>query len=137
MDLEPWNPWREFETIRTEVDRILSRFFAKVREAGGSRPIAFFPTTDLVETADDFRLFLSIPGAVEEDIDISLDGGTLVVRGEREAPFDLERVRTYMGEWRYGYFERRIDLPGAVEAEGLTAAYQGGVLSILVPKRKP
>jgi HSP20 family protein len=136
MDLEPWNPWREFETIRTEVDRIFERFFAKVRQLGGDRPITFFPTTDVIETGEDLRVFLSLPGCVEEDIEIALEGGTLVVRGEREAPYDPGRCKGHIEEWRYGYFERRIELPADVDPEGLSGAYQGGVLTIVVPKRK-
>jgi HSP20 family protein len=134
MDLEPWNPWREFESIREETDRIFERFFSKVRALGGDRPMAFFPTTDLVETGEDFRVFLSLPGCVEEDIDISLEGGTLIVRGEREAPYDAERCQGHVGEWRYGYFERRIAFPGPIDPDGLSASYRWGVLTVIVPK---
>ena len=136
MDLEPWDPWKEFAAIRSEADEILARFFAKVRQLGGDPPISFFPTTDVIETGEDFRAFLSLPGCVEEDIDILLEGGTLVVRGERDAPYDPDRCRGHVTEWRYGYFERRIELPSGVDPEGLSATYQWGVLTVVVPKRK-
>ncbi len=136
MDLEPWDPWREFDEIRDEVDGILDRFFHKVRAATGGRPISFFPTTDVVETGEDFRVFLSIPGAVEEDIDIAIEAGALVIRGEREAPYDPDRSQAHLAEWRYGYFERRIELPAGVDPEGLSATYQWGVLTVVIPKRK-
>ena len=136
MDLEPWDPWREFETVRSEADRIFARFFAKVRQLGGDRPVAFYPTTDVIETGEDYRVFLSLPGCVEEDIDISIEGTALLVRGEREAPYDPERCRGHQSEWRYGYFERRVDLPGPVDPDGLDATYRWGVLTVVVPKRK-
>jgi HSP20 family protein len=134
MDLEPWDPWREFETIRSEVDGILDRFLTKFRQAAGERPIDFLPAADVIETGGDFRLFLSLPGCVEEDIDISVEGRTLVVRGEREAPYDRDRCRGHRTEWRYGYFERRLDLPAAVDPEGLSATYRWGVLTVVIPK---
>src|SRR5262245_9030740 len=81
MDLEPWDPWREFERVRDQVDGLLKSFFAKVRQVEKSRPITFFPDTDVVETADDIRIFLSLPGLVEEDIEIADHGGVLVVCG--------------------------------------------------------
>jgi HSP20 family protein len=136
MVLEPWDPSSEFERVRAEVDRIFARFFAKVREEGGDRPIAFFPTTDIVETAEDFRIFLSLPGMVEEDIELAFEGDVLVVRGEREAPYDPERCRGHLAEWRYGYFERRIRLPADVDQEGSTGSYRWGVFTVVVPKKK-
>ncbi len=136
MELQPWDPWREFERVRGEVDRILGRFFAKVREEGGERPIAFFPTTDVIETAEDYRVFLSLPGVVEEDIEVAFEGNDLLVRGEREAPYDPERCRGHVAEWRYGYFERRIGFPADVDREALSATYRWGVFTVVVPKKK-
>ncbi len=135
MDLEPWNPWREFEEIRTEVDRIFERFFTKVRQAGGDRPISFFPTTDLIEDGTEFRLYLSLPGVVEEDIVIGIEEGILIIRGEREAPYDPDRVSCHLDEWRYGYFERRFEMPETIDPQGLSATYQMGVLTIVIPKK--
>jgi HSP20 family protein len=136
MDLEPWDPWREFDEIRADMDRMLDRFFTKVRASAGGRQISFIPTIDVVETGEDFRVFLSIPGAVEEDIDIAIESGTLVIRGQREAPYDPEQVHGHTAEWRYGYFERRIGIPPSADPDGLSATYQWGVLTVVIPKKK-
>src|SRR5215510_5204083 len=136
MDLQPWDPWQELDAIRGEVDHILERFLAKVRQTADGKPIAFFPDVDLVETAEDLRLFLSLPGVVEEDIEIALEGDLLIIRGEREAPYDAERIHGHLAEWRYGYFERRLALPGPVERADISASYQAGVLTIVIPKAK-
>lgn len=135
MNLEPWDPWREFERVRAEADRIFARFFANVK-AHHEPPITFFPATDVVETGEDLRVFVSLPGVVEEDIEVAIEDGTLVVRGEREAPYDQNRVRHHLNEWRYGYFERRFELPGDVDPERLSASYRWGVFSIVIPKKK-
>lgn len=134
MDLEPWDPWREFERVRAEADDLFARFFAKVKAEHG--PITFFPDADLIETGEDLRVYLSLPGMVEEDIEIAIEEGTLVVRGQREAPYDESRARARMSEWRYGYFERRLELPADVDPERLSATYRWGVLTIVVPKKK-
>lgn len=135
MDLEPWNPWREFERVRAEADAIFERFFQKVQKSDPGRPVAFFPTTDLIETSDDLRVFMSLPGVVEEDIDIAVEGGVLIIRGERESPYDQGRARSRVTEWRYGFFERRLELPPEADAERLSAKYLGGVLTVVIPKK--
>jgi len=135
MDLEPWDPWREFDEIRTEVDRIFQQFFTKVQQTVGRR-IAFFPTTDVIEDGEEFRILISLPGMVEEDIDIGIEGGTIMVRGEREIPYDPKRILSHHSEWSYGYFERRIEVPPDVDLKGLTATYEVGVLTITIPKKK-
>src|ERR1051325_8280147 len=135
MDLQPWDPWREFEGVQSEIDRILERFLGKVRQVAAGKEISFFPATDVIETADDIRLFLSLPGTVEEDIELSVEEGLLVIRGEREAPYDPEQARGHKAEWRYGRFERRFRLPYEFDPESLTATYRWGVLTVVIPKK--
>jgi len=136
MDLKPWDPWREFDRVREEADRVFAQFFAKVQKLHAARPITFFPTTDAIETGEDLRYFFSLPGVVEEDIDIAVEDRVLVVRGEREPPYDAERVEARVSEWRYGYFERRLDLPAEAEPDALSATFRWGVLTVVIPKRK-
>ena len=79
---------------------------------------------------------LKLPGVVEEDIEIAFEDGLLVIRGERESPYDADRVHGHLTEWRYGYFERRLRLPDDVDLEGLSATYQAGVFTVVVPRKK-
>src|SRR5262245_19836720 len=127
MDLDPWDPWREFERVREEADRLIERFLAKARLLESARPLSFLPETDIIETGEDLRSFLSLPGVVEEDIDIAVEGGLLVVRGERVCPYDEAHLR-HLSEWRYGFFERRFQLAGRLTTESLSASFLGGVL---------
>src|SRR6185436_11754516 len=131
MDLDPWDPWREFEQVREAADRLLERFLAKVRLLESARPIAFFPPTDIIETGQDLRVFLSLSGVEEEDIDIAVEEGILIVRGERVCPYDESHPR-HLSEWRYGFFERRYRLAGALETDSLSASFAGGVLTIVI-----
>ncbi len=135
MDLAPWDPWKEFEQLRAEADRLFAQFFTKVK-GDDSRAIAFIPTTDVVETAEDIRIFVSLPGMVEEDIDIAVQSPNLIVRGEREAPYGIDRVSAHKLEWRYGYFERHVSLPEGLDLDNLSATYLTGVLSIVIPKKR-
>ena len=133
-ELTPWNPWKEIERAQAEAEALFEAVFEKLRRVVGGRPISFVPLTDIIEVADEYRLYLSLPGMVEEDIDIALDGDILIIRGEREPPFDLQAVTVHQSQWKYGYFERRVQLPETVDGEAIRATYDGGVLAIRVPK---
>jgi len=56
------------------------------------------------------------------------------VRGEREIPYDRSHVMVHQSSWKYGYFERRVQLPRRVDAEAIQASYEAGVLTIRIPK---
>jgi HSP20 family protein len=134
MYLTPWNPWQELERVQAEIDALLQAALSKLRNVVPGRDIAFVPVTDIVETGDEYRLYLSLPGMLEEDIDIALQGTILIVRGEREPPFDLKLVALHQRQWRYGYFERRVQLPRAFDGEAIQASYDAGVLTIRIRK---
>ena len=86
----------------------------------------FSPVADVYEVEGAFVIRLAVPGV-------------LTVRGELQRPVAAEVVergggRAIVTEWRYGYFERRIGLPGAFDAERLRVEVEAGVLEIRVPK---
>lgn len=136
MDLKPWDPWKELERIQLELDSQLGSVLEKLRSSVPGKPIAFVPVLDIVETSGEYRLYLSIPGMVEEDIDITLEGSELILRGEREPLYDLSAVVVHQRQWKHGFFERRVQLPGAIAADDIQATYEAGVLTVIVPRKE-
>jgi HSP20 family protein len=134
MDMTPWNPWKELEKVQLEVENLLSAALGKIRSAVGGKPLAFVPVTDVIETTEDYRFYLSLPGMLEEDIDVSLDGTVLQIRGERSELYDSTKVIPHLRQWKYGYFERRIQLSEPVDADAIEASYDAGVLTIRIQK---
>jgi HSP20 family protein len=134
MDLTPWNPWQELERVESQVDELLASVLSKLRSVAPGQAIAFVPATDIIELGEEYRLYLALPGLVEEDIDITLESDVLIVRGEREAPYTSDQVGVHQAQWKYGYFERRIRLPRRVDGDSIQAIYDAGVLTIRVPK---
>lgn len=135
MDLKPWDPWRELEELRLKTNQLWDEFLEKLPHGtSDATRITFLPDVDLVELPDQYRLYLSVPGLIEEDIDLAVGEHSLVVRGERQPPYDPERGNCRMGEWRYGYFERRFDFSQRVRPRSIKATYEDGVLSIVVTK---
>ena len=135
MNLTRWDPWEELERLRAEVDRMWDHFLDKLTRSGSeAERIAFLPDVDFVETRGEYRLYLSVPGLVEEDMDLQIGDRTLTIRGERQPPYDPDHTRRRIGEWRYGFFERRFQFPELIEREAVRANYDAGVLTIILPK---
>lgn len=135
MPLTPWDPWKEWARLRAETDRLWDQFLEKLTHAEAGH-IDFLPDVDFVETRREYRLYVSVPGFVEEDIDLVFGERSLTVRGERQPPYDSSHTRRQLSEWRYGYFERRFEFAHPVRPDAARADYEAGVLTIVLPKCK-
>ena len=136
MSIMPWDPWQEMRRLRAETDKLWDVFLAKLTEERASLPVLeFLPELDVVETAYDFRVFIAVPGMVEDDFDIEATANSLTVRGERQPPYDP--VRKHVREWRYGFFERSVTLDASIVVHDIQATYEAGVLTVVMPKQKP
>ncbi len=89
------------------------------------------PTVDILEIPQALLVLVACPGAQRESFEIRLDGRYLYVKGYRTLPV---KARVYQLEGEYGPFERLIELPVPVTAEGAEAVFEEGLLRILLPK---
>jgi HSP20 family protein len=138
MTFEFWNPNDRLDELRRRSDQMWKELLADLPSSQShDEPIAFYPEVDLVETQQDFRFYLSIPGLVEDDIVIDVQGQYLTIRGERRPPYDASQRGPQMQEWRYGFFERHFELSSAVSVETIRAHYEAGVLTIVAQKTTP
>lgn len=133
MNAQRWNPNDEWQSLQREVNHLWDRFLERVSSRSRS-PVKFIPSADIVESSQNIRVFLSLPGVVEEDIDLTVVDQSLTIRGERESPYDTNRLPPHAAEERYGFFERKFDLPGEADLSTLRATYDAGVLTVTVLK---
>jgi len=127
-------PNRTLRTLQREVDSIFDRFFGRTDSGDQGASPVWSPSTDLVETDDDFRLHLDVPGMTKDDITINLQNRTLTVSGERTSERTDESEEFVRVERAFGTFHRTFTLPDAVDADNIEASYDDGVLTIHVPK---
>ena len=108
-DMTPGNsPWKEFERIRSSIvrmDRILDTFFEGRPVKGGEAVEEWAPSLDVSETRDDIVVEAEIPGIEPSDVDISLTGDTLTIKGEKKQEEEKEEDYHLM-ERNYGTFTR-------------------------------
>ena len=122
-----WRPYRGFEDIYSEFDRLVQSL---VGAPGGDG--AWLPAADVSETDAAYIVEIELPGVHREDVDVELDGNELVVTGEvkEKKREGLLRRRTR----RVGNFEYRVTLPGDFRADDVEASLAHGVLTVQVPK---
>lgn len=116
------DPWRELERM--------SRAFA--RPTAPSQ--AEFPAVNVWVAADGATATMEIAGIKPEDIDISVAGKTLTVRGSRKPEETGEDEQYHRRERWYGQFSRSLELPFNVEAGKVKARYSKGALSVELPR---
>jgi HSP20 family protein len=89
---------------------------------------------DMYETADSVVVNSSVPGIAPEDLDITITGDVLTIKGETKAEEKVEKESYIRQERRYGAFSRSIRLPGALVADKAEATFDKGVLTLTIPK---
>ena len=98
------------------------------------------PRTDVAETDDAYLIAMDLPGMTPEVVEVRLDDGVLRVSGRREVGRGYEGARFHQVERSYGRFSRSFQLRSDVDVAVIDATYDGGVLTVEVPKaeaRKP
>ena len=114
-DFLRWDPLRDYEL--------------------GAPVAAFMPSFDVKETPDAYQFRVDLPGILEADLEISLEGNRLSVAGKREEDALKEGERIHLAERSHGRFSRTFTLPEDVEGEKVLAELRNGVLTLMVPKR--
>jgi HSP20 family protein len=125
------DPWQLLDQWRREMDQALGPGGDDETRVVGS---AWAPAVDIQELGDRYVLHADIPGVKPEDIEISMDRGVLTVRGERKHASEESGKGYHRRERQQGVFMRRFSLPDTVDAEGITATSNDGVLEITLPK---
>jgi HSP20 family protein len=129
-----WNPWRDTMTLREATDRLLEDSFVRPRRqwGEGTQERPFNLPLDVYTTADEIVITASLPGLTPDEVDISIDGDVLTIRGEMRGP--LENVDYLFQERAHGTFARKLTLNVPVQADKAEAVFEHGVLTLTLPK---
>ena len=136
----PWKKNREIEPTHESAGahHPWARFF----EAGFPFEPGFwfdgvaFPSLDISEGRKKITVKAEIPGMEKDDIEVTVHGRTLTVRGEKSEETAEEDERRYHRERRYGAFHRTVELPAEVDPENVSATYKRGVLEVTLRKTR-
>jgi HSP20 family protein len=116
------------------MDRLFEESF--VRPRGVLAPVEGAATLalDVFESDDDVTVRASIPGVNPDDIDISVTGDVLTIKGETSEEREEKQGNYHLRERRYGAFQRSVNLPAPVNTDKAEAEFKNGVLTLTLPK---
>jgi len=96
--------------------------------------LAESPSFEVSETDDEFRVKAELPGMDEKDVEVSLEGDELTIRGEKKREHEERRRNYHVSEMSFGEFCRTFRLPEGVDREKAKAQFKKGVLTLTLPK---
>ena len=125
-------------SFRDEMDRLFDGFFGPGwgLMSADLGDLGRFPAVDVHETDDAVQVKAEVPGMEAKDIDISIVGDRLTIKGEKKEEKEEKDKTTHRIERHYGRFERTVTLPCLTEVDKATAACKDGVLTIDLPKKE-
>jgi HSP20 family protein len=129
-----WEPFRDLATLRDQMERVFNALPGRGDE--GLTAGAWVPPVDVYESHDAIVLKADLPEMTENDVDISVEGNTLTIKGERKREAEGEERNYFRVERSYGTFTRTFTLPPTVDPAKIEATFSRGVLKISLPKRE-
>jgi HSP20 family protein len=124
-------PLADLDEVRRQARRLFDEADAPLASGHG---FAFTPALDITEDDNEMILTAELPGMKPEDVTVEVDNNILVLKGEKKAEFEKKDARYHVWERSYGGFERMIPLPRMVNADGIEAQFDNGLLRVKLPK---
>ena len=127
MFMTKWRPYG-MSCVGREFDDLFDTFRRDER-------VAFNPAVDIVEEADRFLIKADLPGVKQDEIEIKVQDGTLLLAGKREEQREQQQEKSFYSERHQGSFKRSFKLGDTVDTDKIEAKYDSGVLTLLLPKK--
>ncbi|MDH4320558.1 MAG: Hsp20/alpha crystallin family protein [Desulfobulbaceae bacterium] len=124
------SPWSEFERMRRDMDALLQYWGGE----GGRGEAMVYPLLNIFEDKDNIYIYGEVPGVLPENLDVSVEGETLIIKGERKPWQAGEDVSFHRREIQCGTFSRAISLPTKVNTGRVEARVIDGILSVTIAK---
>ena len=137
MAIVRWtDPFREFAQLQDLLNRAFSDAYGRSDE-GLLSSGSWLPPVDIYQTSEhELVLKAELPDLERSDIDITVDKGTLTIKGEKKLSTEVKEEQFHRIERRYGNFSRSFSLPTTVDPSRVSADYKNGVLTVKLPLRE-
>jgi HSP20 family protein len=133
MTMMRWDPFREMMSLRQAMDRLFEDSFVRPSSMWPESRVGDVPV-DMYQTASDVVIRASLPGISPEEIDISITGDTVTIKGEHREKTEVKEENYIRKEHRYGAFSRTVTVPVAVKIDKAEAVFDKGMLTLTLPK---
>lgn len=131
-------PYREneFPYVFRDIEELTKGFWPEyaLRDLSAGNEIGLAPRLDVTETDGSLEVKAELPGMVKKDIEITLDHGMLVIKGEKKEKKEEKGRYYHRVERRYGTFCRSVRLPAEIKEDKIEATFKDGILTVTLPK---
>lgn len=125
-----WDPLDLITDLQSDLNRAFNRSLSR----GGNWGSSFEPSVEIREDENHFVVHADVPGLEKKDIQVMVEGRSLILKGERKQEKESKTKGYHYSERFYGSFMRALELPTEIDAAKIKAAYQNGVLEVTLPK---
>jgi HSP20 family protein len=137
--LTRWNPAADVAGLSDRMERLFDEMVGRgLWRTSEERPLrgAWVPAVNILEREDAIVISADLPGLKAEDVEVTVDQGTLSIRGERKLEEKAEGETYHRVERVYGLFERTFTLPNTVDVSKIDARFKNGEMTLTLPKRE-
>jgi HSP20 family protein len=129
------DPFREIAAMQDRMARLFGDVYLRDEDTGFRG--TWTPAVDIFETdSHDLVLRAELPGMTREDIEVTVENSTLVLKGTKKFDSEVKDENYRRIERSYGTFHRSFTLPNTVDAAKVSADYKNGVLTVRLPFRE-
>jgi HSP20 family protein len=133
-NLMRWEPFRDMISIREAMNHLFEESLVQPR-TGWVTPVGTGSlAVDMYELDDTVVVKSTIPGIKAEDLDVSITGDVLTIKGETKVDEEIEEANYVYRERRHGSFCRALTIPVPVVTDEIEAEFENGVLTLTLPK---
>lgn len=132
MAIVHWSPIREIENLQHEMNQLFDALSPTLTNR--SNGVTFVPTAEISETLDAIHLKVEVPGIEAKELDVQVMADAVSISGERKSETRQQEDEVVRSEFRYGKFQRVLQLPARVQNDQVEAEYKNGILSLKLPK---
>ena len=134
MGIRHLRPFEELDALEREMESTFEHPFNAIWRRTPNENMVWAPAIDAYEKNDAYFVRAELPGIKLEDVDISMAGNTLTIKGERKTAEDVTEDEWHRCEINYGPFIRSITLPDEILSDKIDASIDNGILEIRLPK---
>ena len=117
-----------------ELQREVGRFFDSIDAFQPLRNVRQYPPLNIYDAGDGYILSAQLPGVAAEEVELTITGETLTMRGERKRPEGVKDDSYRRQERLVGRWSRTITLPDRVDSSQVSASFTNGILTVHLPK---
>src|SRR6476620_7904311 len=130
MELVRWDQFEGVNRIQSRINDLFDDTFGRTRAQQSAATGVWYPPVDILESRDSYLIRAELPGMKKEDVNLTVQEGTLTLIGEKKFDEPASGVEYHRVERVAGKFSRSFYLPQTIKQDGISATFRDGILEV-------